>query len=198
MKPHLVGLSGPSCAGKGEISAYLSARLAAPILDLDGYYRDQSELTFEQRCLMNYDQPDALDIDLLFAQVEALGQGREIYKPVYSFALHTRDTHTEHFAPAEWVIVEGLFTLFWPRLRGMYTTRVFIDAPDEVCLARRIDRDTRVRGRSEEEVRQRFRDHVQPASHLYIRPTAQYADLQLDGTRPIAENGERVLTFLRR
>ena len=198
MKPFLIGISGPSCAGKGEISAYISARLASPILDLDGYYREQSELSFEERCRMNYDQPDALDTELLFAHVRALAAGKEIYKPVYAFERHTRDTHTEHFQPADVVIVEGLFTLYWPELRELFSTRIFIDAPDDVCLRRRIDRDTHTRGRSESEVRTRFRDHVQPASHTYIRPVMPHADLLLDGTRPVAENGDRVLKFLGR
>ena len=198
MKPFVIAIAGPSCAGKGEISAYISARLAAPILDLDGYYREQSELTFEERCRMNYDQPEALDTDLLFAQVRALAEGHEIYKPVYSFERHTRDTHTEHFQPAEVVIVEGLFTLYRPELRVLYSTRIFIDAPDDVCLLRRIDRDTHSRGRTESEVRLRFHDHVQPAAHSYIRPNIPHADLLLDGTCPIAANGDRVLKFLGR
>jgi len=196
LKATLIGIGGPSCAGKGEIAAYLSARLAAPILDFDGYYREQSNLTYEQRCLVNYDRPEAIDTDLLFAQVGALAAGEDIYKPVYSFERHTRDTQTAHFQPARWVIVEGLFTLYWPELRALYSTAIYIEAPDEVCLERRIDRDTRTRGRTEEEVRRRFREHVQPAAREFIRPTRQYAGLVLDGTRPIRESGERVLSFL--
>lgn len=197
MRPYLIGLAGPSCAGKGEISAYISARLAAPILDLDGYYKDQAELSFAERCLMNYDQPDALDTPLLFEQVRALAEGRDIYKPVYSFERHTRDTRTDHFQPAEFVIVEGLFTLHWPELRSLYRTRVFIDAPDDVCLQRRIDRDTHTRGRTEAEVRARFEAHVLPAAIRFIRPCLPFADLRLDGTRPVAENGQKLLTAVR-
>lgn len=196
MRPHLVGLAGPSCAGKGEISAYLSARLSAPILELDGYYKDQGEISFEERCLVNYDQPDALDTPLLFDQVRALAEGRDIYTPVYAFERHTRDTRTEHFQPAAFVIIEGLFTLYWPELQALYTTRIFIDAPDEVCLQRRIDRDTHTRGRTEAEVRGRFEAHVLPAAIKYIRPCKSFADIELDGTRPIAENGQRILAVL--
>jgi uridine kinase len=196
MRPHLIGLAGPSCAGKGEISAYLSARLSAPILDLDGYYKDQGEMSFEERCLVNYDEPDALDTPLLFEQVRALADGRDIYKPVYSFERHTRDTRTEHFQPGEFVIIEGLFTLQWAELRGVYGTRIFIDAPDEVCLRRRIERDTHTRGRSEAEVRGRFEAHVLPAAVRYIRPCKSFADIHLDGTRPIVENGQRILAAL--
>jgi uridine kinase len=196
MRPHLLALGGPSCAGKGEISAFLSARLAAPILDLDSYYKEQSDLSFEQRCLVNYDVPEALDTALLFEQAAALAEGLDIYKPVYDFSRHTRDTRTEHFQPASYVIIEGLFTLFWPELRALCHTRLFIDAPDEVCLRRRIDRDTHTRGRTETEVRQRFLSHVQPASIRYIRPTRPFADLVLDGVQPIPENGQRVLDFL--
>jgi len=196
MRPHLIGITGPSCAGKGEVSAWLSAHLVCPILELDCYYRDQSHLTFEERCGVNYDTPDALDTELLFRQLRLLAEGKEIYRPVYAFERHTRDVHTVHFQPAHVVIVEGLFTLYWRELRDLFSTKIFLDAPDDVCLRRRIERDTHERGRTEEEVRQRYSGHVRPASVRFIRPTLKSADFVLDGTLPIAENGKKVLAAI--
>ena len=196
MRPHLIGITGPSCAGKGEVSAWLSAHLVCPILELDSYYMDQSHMTFEQRCQINYDTPGALDAELLFQQVRMLAEGEEIYKPIYAFELHTRATHTLHFQPARAIIVEGLFTLHWRELRDLFATKIFLDAPDDVCLRRRIERDTRERGRTEEEVRQRYASHVRPASVRYIRPTLRHADFVLDGTLPIEENGRKILAAI--
>ena len=196
MRPHLIGIAGPSGAGKGELSSWLAGRLGGVILDLDGYYREQGHIPFEVRCLMDYDQPSALDTDLLFGQMARLAAGEAIQKPVYDFSRHTRAAETLWFAPSPCVILEGLFTLYWPELRALLGTKIFIDAPDDVCLQRRIARDTTQRGREKGDVERQFYDQVLPAAIRHVRPTAQYADLVLDGLEPWEKNGGRVLGML--
>jgi uridine kinase len=196
MRPRIIGIAGPSCSGKGEIAGWLYARIPAAILDLDGYYRDQAHLTFEQRQKMNYDVPEAIEHELLIEHVEALAQGRSIEKPVYDFTRHTRTGKTVHFEPPETLILDGLFTLFWPKLRDSMHFLAFVDAPDGVCLARRLARDTVLRGRTPEDIERQFREQVQPCAELYVRPTRRHADLILDGTRPVAVSGAELLAKL--
>lgn len=192
MKPYLIGIAGPSCAGKGEIAAWLGRHLEAAVLDLDSYYRDQRDIPFETRCLMNYDIPPALDTGLLFRQVRQIAAGEAIDKPSYDFTRHTRNEGTTRFEPAPHVIVDGLFALYWPELREVLDLKVFVDTPDEECLRRRVARDTTERGRERDDVIRQVTQQVLPAAAEYVRPTQAFADLVLDGRLGWEENGARV------
>ena len=196
MKPHLIGIAGPSCSGKGELAAWLQGPLDASILDLDDYYRDQPHVPPEVRRLMNYDVPDALDCELLFDHLKRVAGGEPIERPRYDFTLHTRAGGTVTFVPGPYVIVDGLFALYWPEIRDLMSTRIFIDAPDEECLRRRIARDTLLRGRQEQDVIRQFEQQVRPAAIQHVRPTARFADLKLDGCVAWEKNGPLVLERL--
>lgn len=193
MRPYLIGIAGPSCAGKGALAAWLSGRLQASVLDLDSYYREQRHIPFEERRLLNYDVPRALDKDLLLLQVREIAAGRTVQKPVYDFVRHTRADSVVEFVPAGFVIIDGLFTLYWPELRESMSLKVFVDTPDEECLRRRVSRDTTERGRDVDDVIRQFTNQVLPAAREYVRPTRAFADLVLDGCAPWEVNGALVL-----
>lgn len=193
---HLIGISGPSCAGKGTLTNWLAERLDAEVLPLDAYYRPLDHLSLEERARVNFDDPASLDETLLEAQLEALQRGETIEHPVYDFARHTRKPETVTLAPHRFVILEGLFTLHWEGVRNLLDARFYITAPDDVCLTRRVDRDQRERGRSEESVRKQYANTVEPMRHIYIEPSMQYADVILDGTERVEVNGRRVMDYL--
>jgi uridine kinase len=195
---YLIGIAGPSGAGKSHLASHLAARLAAPVLALDHYYRDLSHLPLEERTQSNFDEPAALEHDLLILQIGDLHQGKTINVPVYDFSIHARTRETQSFRPAEFVIIEGLFTLHWPDLRHHLGTGVYVDMADDICLERRRERDVRERGRSPESVVEQFRMTVAPMAERYVRPTRAYADVVVFGAMPIAEEVERVLEHLRR
>jgi uridine kinase len=197
-RPHLIGIAGPSCAGKTELARWLAARLSAPILNLDHYYRDAAELPLEERAKRNFDEPAALDHDLIVAHAAALARGESIAAPQYDFSTHTRTASQERIEPAPFMILEGLFALYWPELRALLRTRLFVIAPDEVCFARRLARDVVERGRTPESVRWQFDSTVRPMAHLHILPTQAHADLVLSGTDPIDALGARVLQMIER
>ena len=196
-KPYLIGIAGPSGAGKSYLAHHLSERLQAPVLPLDHYYRDLSHLPLDERARSNFDDPAALEHELLIAQVAHLSEGRAVEIPTYDFSIHTRTGETLPFQPAPFVIIEGLFTLHWPELRRLLGTRVFVDMTDDVCLQRRQDRDVRERGRTRESVVEQFRTTVAPMAELYVRPTQAHAQVLVFGTTPIAEEVERVLQHVR-
>jgi uridine kinase len=197
MGPHLIGIAGPSCAGKSELARWLSSRLDAPVLNLDHYYVDMAELPIEERARRNFDEPAALEHTLIVNHALALAAGEAIVAPQYDFATHTRKSGEARMTPGRFVILEGLFALYWPEVRACMQTKLFVTAPDEVCFARRLARDVEQRGRTAESVRWQFESTVKPMAHLHILPTEANADLVLLGTEPIDELGARVLDLVR-
>lgn len=192
----LIGISGPSCAGKGTLTRWLSERLHTGVLPIDAYYLPLDHLTVEERAKVNFDDPASLDEELLVEQLTALQRGETIEHPIYDFAFHNRKWETVRMAPTRFVILEGLFALHWPRVRNLLSAGFYITAPDDICLDRRVDRDQRERGRSEASVRCQYAETVQPMRHVFIEPSMQYASLILDGTKPVEHNGNLVLDHL--
>ncbi len=146
---------------------------------------------------MNFDAPEALDEELIVEQVTALRNNQPVQLPTYDFATHTRTRRTEELRPSAVVIIEGLFTLHWPKLRELLGTKVFVDMDDEVCLARRQARDVRERGRTPESVVEQYAATVAPMAQRYVRPTIVHADVVVSGSESIGEGVDRVLAHHR-
>ncbi len=196
-EPYLIGVAGPSCAGKTELSRNLASQLPAAVLALDCYYFDLAGLTLEERSRFNFDEPRALDHDLFVRHLQALSRGEDIGRPVYDFATHSRTGRVETVSPGRFVVVEGLFVLHWPDVRSLFGTRIFVDLPDASCLQRRIVRDVLERGRTAESVRRQFAETVQPMAELHVRPTRVFADLVIAGDNPIQDSVDTVLAHIR-
>ena len=196
MAPHLIGIAGPSCAGKSELALWLAVRLDAPVLNLDHYYVDMSDLPLEERARRNFDEPAALEHTLILEHARRLAAGESIRAPRYDFATHTRAHSEQLITPGHYVILEGLFALQWPEVRAFLSTKLFVSAPDEVCLERRLARDVIERGRTPESVRWQFETTVQPMAHQHLLPAQVYADLVLVGTEPIDALGARALALI--
>jgi uridine kinase len=193
----LIGIAGPSGAGKSELARSLAHALDAPIVALDSYYRDLSQLPVEERIWANFDVPEALDAELLTTQLGSLSKGEEIRVPVYDCARHVRTGETRGVSAGSFAIVEGLFTLYWEPVRCLLSLKVFVIAEAEVCLRRRLERDMRERGRSAESVCAQYRSTVGPGAQRYIQPTLNHADLVLDGTDRIEDLTLQVLGHIR-
>jgi uridine kinase len=194
---YLIGIAGPSGAGKSFLARHLADRLAAPVLSLDHYYRDLSHLPFAERAASNFDEPAALEHELLIAQIADLYQGRAIAVPTYDFSVHTRTRETQLFKAGPFVIIEGLFTLHWVELRHLLGTGVYVDMTDDVCLQRRTERDVRERGRTPQSVVEQFRSTVAPMAEQFVRPTRYHADVVLSGTLPVQQGVALVLDHVR-
>lgn len=193
----LIGIAGPSCAGKTELATRLAEVLGAPILALDAYYRGLDHLSFEERARSNFDVPEALDGDLLARHVSDLAQGLEIAVPVYDFSRHLRTTQVRALRAERCVVIEGLFALHWESIRDLLGVKIFVDAESSVCLRRRVERDVRERGRTPESVLEQYRTTVEPMARQHILPTAAFADLVLDGTARIEESVAAALARIR-
>lgn len=195
-KIHLIGIAGPSCAGKGTLAAWIAQRLPAEILPIDAYYRPLDHVRLQDRAFINFDDPASIDNSLLQQHLESLIAGNSVDRPIYDFAHHTRKQETVPLMPSGFLLIEGLFTFCWPRIRELLTAAIFITAPDDICLDRRVDRDQRERGRTEESVRGQYSGTVQPMRYRFVDPTTVHAGLTLDGTKPLEENGQKTLDFI--
>ena len=157
-----------------------------------------SHLPAEERERWNFDDPASLDWELVVAQLAALKNGEAIEQPRYNFATHTREAGSETVRPGAVVIVEGIFALHHEAARALYDTRVFVELEDDVCFARRLERDMRERGRTSESVLRQYEETVRPMCVRHILPTRAYADVVVRGDADVRESVRAVLGFRRR
>jgi uridine kinase len=196
MRPYLIGIAGPSCSGKSEISRRLGRILRAPTVVLDAYYRDLAHLPFEERVRINFDAPDSLDSELIAQHVRMLKQGLPVEQPEYDFTQHLRAAASHRVEPADYVLIEGLFALYWPEVRDQLDFRIYITTDHDTCLTRRIYRDVRERGRTEDSVRAQYEMTVRPMAERYLAPTIAYADLVLAGIAPVKQSVYTILLHI--
>jgi len=199
MSAHIIGIAGPSSSGKTELSRQVARRLpGTSIVSLDSYYRGMEEIPLEARKKVNFDHPDALDWELLHEHLVAIAAGRAFDEPVYSFADYARTAGTRRIEPAEFLIVEGLFVLYWPELRSMLHTKVYVQTDPAVCFQRRLSRDVAERGRTPESVREQYEKTVRPSAEWFVYPTEKFADLAVSGEQPLDRSTAAVIAALSR
>jgi uridine kinase len=197
-RPILLGIAGCSGSGKTTLAAELARQLDATLFPLDLYYRDLSQFPLDTRDKQNFDHPDSLESELFIAHIRALRSGLPIQRPVYDFAHHTRVLGAfETLTPRPYVIVEGILALHYPELPPLFDFSIYVDAPNEVCLNRRIYRDMRERGRTRESVIAQFNATAKPMADLYVLPSQARATLTVQGTESLDWSIEHILHQLR-
>lgn len=181
--PLVVGISGPSAAGKTMVADMLSDILAPfkpVVIGVDRYFIDRSHLSPEERMKLNYDIPEAIDFGTLANDIEALRLGKPAALPIYDYATHSTLTDVVKVEPSPIIIVEGILLFHPDEIKPLLDYRIYVDAERDERLRRRIARDTAERGRTRDEVIRQFNDTVEPAFNKYIAPTRLKADLVLD------------------
>ena len=175
----VIGIAGGTGSGKTTLMDNLIAKFKddVTILSHDNYYKRHDELTYEQRCLLNYDEPAALETDLMARHLELLRQGQTIDCPVYDFTVHNRSDKTIPIVPKKVIIVEGILIFENQPLRDLMDIRIFVDTDADVRLCRRIKRDVNKRGRSLESVLQQYQETVKPMHEMYVEPSKKYANI---------------------
>ena len=146
-------------------------------ISLDDYYKDFSNLPFEERCKINWDHPKSFDWKLMVGQINDLKNGKPIEKPIYDFTIHGRSGKTEIVEPKELIIIEGIMALVNKDLRSLGDLKVYINASRERRLVRRIERDQRERGRTYESIIEQYFSTVLPMYEEIIAPSQYYADI---------------------
>lgn len=199
MKPHIIGIAGPSSSGKTELARQVARNLpGTAIVSLDSYYRGMEETPLEARKRANFDHPDALEWPLLHRHLETMAAGLPFDEPVYSFADYARTPQTRRIEPSEFVIVEGLFVFYWPELRALLDTKVYVETCPSVCFNRRLTRDVAERGRTPQSVCDQYERTVRPSAEWFVIPSRKYADLVVSGEEPLAISTAAVMNALQR
>lgn len=178
--PLILGIAGGSGSGKSTIASAILAALpegSGILLEQDHYYRPQAHLSPEDREKVNYDHPDALELELFVSHIDALREGRAIERPTYDFATHDRAPVGVKIAPARVIVVEGILVLAEPRLRERFEVKLFVDTDADIRLMRRIRRDLERRGRTFAQVRKQYYESVRPMHMAFVEPSKRFADL---------------------
>ena len=175
----VIGIAGGTGSGKTTLMENLIKTFSGDVtlLSHDNYYKRHDDLTYEQRCQLNYDEPDALETDLMARHLDQLRRGEAIDCPVYDFTQHNRSSETVRIEPRRVIIVEGILIFENRQLRDLMDVRIFVDTDADVRLCRRILRDVRERGRSLESVLSQYQTTVKPMHEMYVEPSKKYANI---------------------
>ena len=178
-KSLVIGIAGGSGSGKTTLLKRIIEAFgpAITVISHDNYYKRHDELTYEERCKLNYDEPAALETDLMVQQLAQLRQGQEIFCPVYDFTVHNRSDETICIRPEKVIIVEGILIFENKELRDLMDIKIFVDADADIRICRRIKRDVNKRGRSLESVITQYQETVKPMHEKYVEPSKKYADI---------------------
>ena len=175
----VIGIAGGTGSGKTTLMKNLIAAFEndVTILSHDNYYKRHDDLTYEERCKLNYDEPAALETNLMAVHLDQLRHGEAIDCPVYDFTQHNRSNETIRIEPKKVIIVEGILIFENKPLRDLMDIRIFVDTDSDVRLCRRIKRDVNKRGRSLESVLKQYQDTVKPMHEMYVEPSKKYANI---------------------
>ncbi len=175
----IIGIAGPSAGGKTTVTKKINEIFNDEVIIIryDDYYKDQADMSFEERCKVNYDHPNAFDTDLLIKHLNKLVKGNSVEKPTYDYTMHTRSEVVEKIEPRRIIILEGLFALLEDRIRDLLDIKIFVETDPDVCFIRRLIRDTRDRGRTQQSVIDQYLQTVKPMQEIFINPTRKYADV---------------------
>jgi uridine kinase len=190
-EPFILGIAGGSGSGKSTIARAILEALSpggGVLLEQDHYYRSQSHLLLAEREKVNYDHPDALEIELLLSHLDELRAHRGIERPTYDFSIHDRAPKGERIEPAPVIVVEGILVLAEPRLRQRLDAKLFVDTDADIRLMRRIRRDLEQRGRSFTQIRKQYYETVRPMHLAFVEPSKRFADIIVPegGQNPVA------------
>lgn len=188
----VVGIAGPSGSGKTTLAGRVAEQLpgGAVVLPLDAYYIDQRGVPEDA---INVDVPEAFEQALIVEHLRQLLAGVPIQQPIYDYATHSRASVRRTVQPLPNIVVEGIYALYWPEVRNLLTTSVFLSLDHPLCLERRIERDARERGRSRTTVVYLYERSVRPMYDLHIHPTREHATLVLDARASADQLAARIL-----
>ncbi|MDF2867936.1 MAG: udk [Gammaproteobacteria bacterium] len=176
----IIGIAGASASGKSLLANTIVRELGSDqvvVISEDAYYKDQRDMPFEERQKINYDHPDAIEHSLLVKNLQQLQAGGSVEIPMYNYNIHAREKTTRQVGKHTIIVLEGILLFVDPKLRKMMDIRIYMDAPLDICLIRRLKRDMLERGRSLDSVLEQYLATVRPMYLQFIEPSKRYADI---------------------
>lgn len=175
----IIGIYGGTGSGKTTIVNMIASHFSSndiEIISQDSYYKDNSDISYEDRCKLNFDHPDAIDFNLLHKHLKNLRKGGTVEQPIYDFKIHNRLKKTIQIKPKKILILEGILIMCHAEIRSIFDLKIFINANSKTRMERRIKRDITERGRSRDEVSKRYIETLKPMHEKFIEPTKIYAN----------------------
>ena len=187
----MIGIAGGTGSGKTTLMKRLVEHFGdvVTVVSHDNYYKRHDDMTYEERCLINYDEPAAFENALMASHLEALRRGESVQCPVYDYTVHNRSDETVTIEPKQVIIIEGILIFADEALRERMDIKIFVDTDADIRLCRRIKRDVNKRGRSIESVLTQYMQTVKPMHEKYVEPSKKYADLV------VPEGGKNVVAL---
>lgn len=176
----IIGIAGASGSGKSLLANTIVRELGSDqvaVISEDAFYKDHSDIPFEERAKINYDHPNSLDHTLMHQQLIALQQGKSVQIPLYNHSLHVREKETRSIGEHTIIVVEGILLFSEESIRDLMDIRIFMDTALDICLIRRLRRDMQERGRSLDSVLNQYEETVRPMYLQFIEPSKRHADI---------------------
>ena len=186
---YIIGIAGGSGSGKSTFARRLTEKFpdSVSLVSCDNYYKAHDDIPLEERRLLNYDAPEALEFDLMVSHLRALKEGRAVDCPVYDFTLHNRSDKVMRIDPRPVIIVDGILILSDPALRETFDLKIYVETDADERILRRARRDMEVRGRKIDDIMAQYLNTVKPMHETHVEPSKKHADLILHGgLNPVA------------
>ena len=179
-KPFIIGIAGGTGSGKSTVARKVAEALissSVTFIDMDAYYKNFVHLSMADRRRVNWDHPEAFDVELLVEHLQRLIAGDAVEKPVYDFVEHVRSATTQPLSPADVIVIDGILLFVDERVRDLCDVKVYVDADADVRLIRRVRRDMASRGRPLDEILEQYLSTVRPMHLQFVEPSKRYADV---------------------
>ena len=177
-------IAGGTCSGKSTLAnnliSLLSAEFTATLVKQDDYFKDIRDVPKTGKGYL-MDSPNSFHTSEFRQDCEQLVREGAAYIPEYNVAENKRVGKNTPIKRSQVNVFEGLHTI---RLLGGFlpgSLTIFVDTPQDVCVERRVRRDTALYGVAEERVREHFADCIAPMYDSYIAPQREQADLTAEG-----------------
>jgi len=194
-----IGICGASGSGKTTLAEELAkmANKSILIINQDAYYYDHPDMSFDERCELNYDEPGIFDHDLLLEDVRSLLSGKRVLRKRYDYSNHRRAPQTEEYLePHDVIIIEGIHAFYDERLRNLMDLKLYVRVDSDICLLRRIQRDINERGRAIDNISSQYLSTVKPMFDQFVRNYEQYADVIVAGGGKNAKINEILASYI--
>src|SRR5690554_6056789 len=181
---YIIGIAGGSGSGKTTLVNSILKHVPydqIAILTQDSYYKDSGHLPMEQRRELNFDHPDSIEWDLMLSDIQKLKSGQSIEAPTYSYITCTRQEETVRVEPKKILIIEGILIYTCRQLCDEINMRIYLEVDADHRLSRIIERDMESRGRTAQDVIERYYKTVRPMYEEFIRPSRREADMLVVG-----------------
>jgi len=179
-KTIIIGIAGASASGKSLLANTIVNELGSDqvvVISEDSYYKDHSNIPFEERERINYDHPNSLDHELLYQHLQQLQKGQTVDVPIYNHSKHLRSSETRRIGQHTIIVLEGILLFVEKKLRETMDIRIFMETALDICLIRRMKRDMNERMRSLDSVILQYEETVRPMYLQFIEPSKRYADI---------------------